>query len=179
MLKEIPSVNVIKAWVSIYRAEPGRDGAFPDARSGRIPGTDITWRAISDAFREGRVVGRRVSFAWWLKNEFPDEYKSEAKITNKILRDAVDTFRSQFDGAFPNAHSGTLPGADITWFSIDARMKEGSFSEDGVMQTQMNVAPRKSLAHWLWTQYPDYDAALRAVEGEPISVTVNKRRPSL
>lgn len=176
MLREIPSLDVIRGWVNAYRAEPGRDGAFPDAKSGKIPGTEITWRALSDAFREGRVLDERVSFGWWLKTEFPAEYRPEIQITHDFLRDAVDAFRTEFNGAFPNAHSGNLPGTSVTWFAVDAKMKEGAFPLDGPMQKNLGIAPRYSLGHWLYTHYPDYAPTSRAVEDEPISATVKKRR---
>lgn len=57
-------------WVSAYRAL--HQGVFPTATSGRVDGTDQTWRAVATALRMGwSGLGRKITLAAWIEEHFP------------------------------------------------------------------------------------------------------------
>lgn len=129
------------AWVEAHRGANG--GTFPHMGSGTIHGASRTWQSVHEALRDRDFPFTKCkSLSGWLDDQFPlDRKKKAILITSDLIVGAVDAYRAEHRGEFPDRESGKVAGLNLTWTQVDNALRQGG----------------RSLAKWLAKRYPDFD----------------------
>lgn len=123
---DLPQLNqkLIVEWVKEYR---GRTNRFPTAKSGKIPGTNETWRAVELALTQGlRGLPGNDSLAKFMDRYFGRGKKQ--KLESLSEEQIIEWVKAHHErtGKWPNQKSGQIynvPG--ITWTAVDRALYQG------------------------------------------------------
>lgn len=159
---ELPRLTVdqILAWADDHR---DRTGLWPSQNSGRIPGTDESWRNIEATLhRGGRGLGVRSSIAQILETHRGRRNpKNLPQLCDGALKKWIVRYKKRHK-CWPSRESGKIAGTQETWRTVDKALKRGSrgrsdkssladflFQHFGVRNTARLLPLRKSqILHW-------------------------------
>jgi hypothetical protein len=118
------SIEQIMHWA---REHHRRTGSWPNARSGAIPGVDLTWKKVNSALKIGyRGLPGRMSIIRVLRSQGiePDPAAKLPLSIEQIVHWAREHHART--GKWPRATSGRVPGTSFQWKTINHALYHGS-----------------------------------------------------
>jgi hypothetical protein len=117
------SIETILAWADRHYRQ---HGSWPLARSGAIPGSEETWKSVSNALSHGQrgLSGCGTLPQLLAKYRGVPNRQSLSRLSVSLILRWCDAHKSR-TGEWPSSHSGALLGSFEVWSRIDQSLSKG------------------------------------------------------